>query len=195
MNTPDEQDGLFPMSPGAARPADQTASPAGEQPVTGASGPEAEQAEELPLPEPEFAPDFDSGFDPGYDAVPPPEDAPPAGYEELVALMNEAASQLGAQDEHAPAQSTGQQVPNQSQPGQAQFSQAQHTGDVDDFLGTASDGNRRPEVTAASPFDRRHAPDNREQLLASIRSRRRPCSTPAAHCSSSRARDLARPAC
>src|SRR5699024_5104881 len=89
MNTPDEQDSLFPMTPGAARPAGQAASHAGEQPATGASGPEAEQAEELPLPEPEFDPEFD----PGFDAAPPPEDAPPAGYEELVALMNEATSQ------------------------------------------------------------------------------------------------------
>ena len=164
MNTPDEQDSLFPMTPGAARPAGQAASHAGEQPATGASGPEAEQAEELPLPEPEFDPEFD----PGFDAAPPPEDAPPAGYEELVALMNEATSQPGAQGEHVPAQSTGQQAPNQPQPGQTKFSQAQHTGDVDDFLGAASGGNRRPEVTAASPFDRRHAPDNREQLLAGL---------------------------
>ena len=130
MNTPDEQDSLFPMTPGAARPAGQAASHAGEQPATGASGPEAEQAEELPLPEPEFDPEFD----PGFDAAPPPEDAPPAGYEELVALMNEATSQPGAQGEHVPAQSTGQQAPNQPQPGQTKFSQAQHTGDVDDFL-------------------------------------------------------------
>ena len=164
MNTPDEQDSLFPMTPGAARPAGQAASHAGEQPATGASGPEAEQAEELPLREPEFDPEFD----PGFDAAPPPEDAPPAGYEELVALMNEATSQPGAQGEHVPAQSTGQQAPNQPQPGQTKFSQAQHTGDVDDFLGAASGGNRRPEVTAASPFDRRHAPDNREQLLAGL---------------------------
>src|SRR5699024_949706 len=159
MNTPDEQDSLFPMTPGTARPADQAASHAGEQPAAGAGGPEAEQAEELPLPEPEF--------DPEFDAVPPPEDAPPAGYEELVALMNEAAAP-GAQGEDAREQPTSQQAPNQPQPGQTKFSQAQHTGDVDDFLGAASGGNRRPETEAASPFDRRHAPANREQLLAGL---------------------------
>ena len=150
MNTPDEQDSLFPMTPGTARPADQAASHAGEQPAAGAGGPEAEQAEELPLPEPEF--------DPEFDAVPPPEDAPPAGYEELVALMNEAATQPGAQGEDARAQSSSQPQP----------SQTRRTGDVDDFLGAASGGNRRPETRAASPFDRRHAPDNREQLLAGL---------------------------
>src|SRR5699024_12307596 len=104
-------------------------------------------------------PEYDLVSDPWFDASPPPEDAPPSGYEELVALMNEATSQPGAQGEHVPAQSTGQQAPNQPQPGQTKFSQAQHTGDVDDFLGAASGGNRRPEVTAASPFDRRHAPE------------------------------------
>lgn len=164
MNTPDEQDSLFPMTPGTARPADRAASHVGDQPAAGAGGPEAEQAEELPLPEPEF--------DPEFDAVPPPEDAPPAGYEELVALMNEAAAP-GAQGEDARAQST-----SQPQPSQTQSSQTRRTGDVDDFLGAASVGNRRPETQAASPFDRRHAPDNREKLLAGLN----PQQKEAVHC-------------
>src|SRR5699024_2014793 len=58
--------------------------------------------------------------------------------------------------------------PSELQPGHTEFSQAQRAGRVDDFLGAASGGNRRPEVTAASPFDRRHAPDNREQLIAGL---------------------------